>query len=199
MTITMIRHTVVAAVAGLFVLTAAPAATCADIVGTVSDTQGDPVESARIIVRNNAGKTVAQAQTDSQGRYRITGLPPGEYVYVLNPFDAGFKGGAAVSYLAPKGLTVSWKASPGAPAAAVAALGTANKVLAGGRTRPPTAFGSRLSADDDEDECCEEDDAQCCKGDDGGCEDAPVHKKKRRVGATDDDNDDNCPPTSGDE
>lgn len=98
---------------------------CADVVGSVSDTQAHPVVNVKISVRNTAGQVVGQAQTDAEGHYQIAGLASGTYKYVLDAGTSGFKGGEAVAYLGPKGLTINWKLSPTGPAIALASEGTA--------------------------------------------------------------------------
>ncbi len=112
------------AVTALFVLATASLALCADIGGTVSDTQGNPVQGVQITAQTPAGKVVAQAVTRANGKYQIGGLDPGTYDYALNPLQTGFKAGTAVSDLGPKGLTINWKLSGTAPAIALASEGT---------------------------------------------------------------------------
>jgi hypothetical protein len=112
------------AVIALLVSATASLALCADIVGTVSDTLGNPVRNVQITARTSAGKAVAQALTSADGRYQITSLNPGIYDYALNPLQTGFKAGSAVSYLNSKGLTINWKLSATATAIALASEGT---------------------------------------------------------------------------
>lgn len=126
----MMRKLLATMVAGLFVLAAASAALCADVVGTVSDVNAKPVPGIQIIVENAAGKIVGKILTDTKGYYRLTGLDPGKYTYVLDPQGTSFKGGSAVSYLGDKGLTIDWRVSAGAPPSAMAAEGTSNSLLA---------------------------------------------------------------------
>ena len=114
----------VTAITALLVLATASLALCADIVGTVSDTQGNPIPGIQITAQTPTGNVVSQGLTGANGKYQISGLDPGTYNYVLNPLQTGFKGGTAVSDLNSKGLTIDWKLSPTAPAIAMASEGT---------------------------------------------------------------------------
>jgi len=118
------RKLAVAAITALFVLATASLALCADIVGTVSDTQGNPVAGVQIAAQTVAGKVVAQVLTQADGKYKIPGLDTGTYDCKLNPLKTGFKGGNASAQLGSKGLTINWKLSPTAPAIALAGEGT---------------------------------------------------------------------------
>jgi hypothetical protein len=109
---------------GVFLLSTASLAFCADIVGTVLSDRGDPVQAVRIIAQTLAGKIVKQAVPDGSGKYQITGLDPGTYTYALDPLQTGFKGGTVVSYLGSKGMTINWKVSGSTPAIAFASEGT---------------------------------------------------------------------------
>lgn len=100
-------------------------ALCADIVGVVTDVQHQPVGGVQIVVRDAAGQSLGRAQTDAHGHYRITGLAPGAYDYVVDPLASGLKGGDAVARLGAAGLTVDWMLSSMAPAVALASEGTA--------------------------------------------------------------------------
>ncbi len=93
-------------------------ASCADLVGGVADTQARPIPDVKIVVNDMTGKVVGEAQTDSWGQYRIAGLRPGTYNYVLDPVTSGFKGGDAVAYLGPNGMTTNWNVSTTAPSVA---------------------------------------------------------------------------------
>jgi hypothetical protein len=110
---------------GLMVLgfTSQPA-WCASVVGAVADAQGHPVANVLIKVQNPAGKLISQATTDLKGQYKIAGLTPGKYEYLLDPGTTGFKPGSAVSYLDTNGMTINWKLSPNASAIALANQGT---------------------------------------------------------------------------
>lgn len=118
------RKLAVTAITALFVLATASLALSADIVGTVSDAQGNPIPGVQITAQTPTGSVISQVLTGANGKYQINGLDPGTYDYVLNPLRTGFKGGTAVSNLDPKGLTINWKLSPTAPAIAMASEGT---------------------------------------------------------------------------
>ena len=120
----MIRAITATATIGLLVLATASMALCADIVGTVSDTQGNPIQGVQITAQTRAGNVVGQAFSGANGKYQITGIDPGTYDYLLNPLNTGFKAGSGVSALNSKGLTINWKLSPTAPALALASEGT---------------------------------------------------------------------------
>jgi hypothetical protein len=122
------RKLVVTLLTGLSALAIAPLAFCANIVGTVSDAQGSPVQGVQIRVQNSAGKILANAQPDKDGHYQITGLDPGTYDYVLAPLGSAIKGGRVSSDLSAQGLTIDWKVSSANPAVALASEGA---VLAG--------------------------------------------------------------------
>jgi len=120
----MIRKVAATTIAGLLVVATASLALCAQVVGTVSDTQGNPVQGVQITAQTPAGKVLAQALSGANGQYQISGLNPGTYKYALNPLQTGFKAGTAVSDLGPKGLTINWTLSATVPAIALASEGT---------------------------------------------------------------------------
>jgi hypothetical protein len=124
----MMQKLAAPAVVVLFVLATASLALCADIVGTVSDIPGNPVQNVQITAQTSTGKVLAQALTSADGKYRISGLSPGTYGYSLNPLQSGFKGGTAVSYLDSKGLTINWKLSATALPVALASEGAEDKL-----------------------------------------------------------------------
>lgn len=103
---------------------------CADLVGIVADTQARPVANVRILVKNMGNNALSEAHSNASGRYKVTGLGPGVYTYALDPGASGFKGGDAVSYLGPKGLTIDWHLSAANAAVALASEGTGT-MLAG--------------------------------------------------------------------
>ena len=108
----------------------APRGFCADVVGVVADTQARPVANVRILVKNMGNNALSEAHSNANGRYKVTGLRPGVYTYTLDPGASGFKGGDAVSYLGPKGLTIDWHLSATNAAVALASEGTGT-MLAG--------------------------------------------------------------------
>jgi hypothetical protein len=98
---------------------------CADVVGSVTDTQGRPVAGAKILVKNMGNNVLSEAHSNSSGRYQLTGLTPGTYQYILFPVS-NFKGGDAVSYLSDKGLTIDWHVAGAAAAIAFASNGASS-------------------------------------------------------------------------
>jgi hypothetical protein len=56
-----------------------------DIAGTVTDsTNGQPLESAEVSVRNQSGSTVSRATTDGFGRFTVHNLPEGRYSLLVH-------------------------------------------------------------------------------------------------------------------
>jgi hypothetical protein len=110
-------------VAALVSILGIPRVFCADLAGTVVDTQRRPVANVKIVVMNPDNKVVSRAQSNSSGRYQVTGLASGKYKYVLDAAGSGFKGGDAVSYLGPQGLTIDWYVSQSGEATAFASNG----------------------------------------------------------------------------
>lgn len=108
----------------LFSAAGASAAWCADVVGVVGDAQHSPVAGVEISVKNSAGKFLAAARTDTDGRYQLSQLPQGTCTFTLDPRRSDFKGGDAVANLGPKGLTINWMISATTAAIAMATEGT---------------------------------------------------------------------------
>jgi hypothetical protein len=96
----------------------APPAWCADLVGTVSNSRGEPVPGISVTVVNSAGIDSGKAISDAHGRYAISNLAPGTY-------KLGSSGQWVMSYVGDRGLTVNWGLAPHAAAVAVASQGTA--------------------------------------------------------------------------
>lgn len=61
------------------ILFLAVAARAVDLTGTISDQNGDAIAGARVEARRLSSGTNLTAQTDISGKYRFTGLEPGEY------------------------------------------------------------------------------------------------------------------------
>src|ERR1700730_14002514 len=106
-------------------------ATCADIVGSVSDAKGYPIANVQITARTPADHITGQSVTDANGKYWIAGLNPDTYHYVLDPLRSGYKGGNAVSYLDSKGLILNWKISRTGQAIALASPGSSDLAFVG--------------------------------------------------------------------
>jgi hypothetical protein len=95
-----------------------------DIVGTVMDANGNPLQGLQIIVKAQNGQTMAgSAITNPQGQYQIGGLNSGLYNITLDPKGTNLTGQTVVSNLNGNGLTVNWAAAPGRQAIATAQPG----------------------------------------------------------------------------
>lgn len=131
----------------LFLLGLSPAAfsqQTAQIVGTVLDAQGNPVEGAEVVVQDpKTGNTLARATTNAKGEYKIYGLAPGRYNLRLNPMATGVEGQTvAVTVGVEEGLTVSWLVSTAITAIAAA---TPDVVVGGPLRLGTTGDGSGVS------------------------------------------------------
>jgi Carboxypeptidase regulatory-like domain len=126
----MKRLIMVAFGAAVLSIVGAGSVLCANVAGSVTDTEGRPVSGAKILVKNMGNSALSEAHSNGSGRYQVGGLTPGTYQYILFPVS-GFKGGDAVSYLGDKGLTIDWHVSGAAAAIAFASNGTGNNNSAG--------------------------------------------------------------------
>jgi len=69
---------------GFLLLVTAYSAFCADLVGIVSDPQGNPIAGVEIGVRDGTGKVVGKAITDATGHYTsMDGSPVARRVRIL--------------------------------------------------------------------------------------------------------------------
>lgn len=114
---------------------------CADLAGSIVDTQGHPVSGAKILIKNLGKSILSEAHSNGNGRYQVSGVAPGSYQYILFPVS-GFKGGDAVSYLSDKGLTIDWHVSGAAPAIAFASVGAGNSDTGPMAADDPYGFSS---------------------------------------------------------
>ncbi len=95
----------------------ASAAFCAQIVGVVKSDAGQPVQGIKINAIDAAsGKLAGDTLTGPDGRYSISGLAKGQYVFKLDPLATGFQPGDGVAYLGDDGLRVDWSVSASAVA-----------------------------------------------------------------------------------
>ena len=99
--------------------------TSASLVGTVTDTQGNPVTGVRIIVQDQSGKLLSEALSNAAGQYSLKNLPLGQYTLTLDPAKSGYLGETVVASLSGEGLTVNWIVSTSAKAIAIATQGIA--------------------------------------------------------------------------
>ena len=71
------------------------------ITGTVTDALGRPVEGATVALQNSAGKTVAKAQSDTAGRFRLAGVAPAVYAVIATM--TSFKPATAIVRVTARG------------------------------------------------------------------------------------------------
>ena len=93
----------------------------ANLVGTVLDAAGNPVQGIEITAKDPTGKIIGQSVTDAKGQYILKKLPVGEYDLTLDPKNTGYQGATVVTSMVKEGLTVNWTVSNTAPAVAIAA------------------------------------------------------------------------------
>jgi Carboxypeptidase regulatory-like domain len=104
------------ALAGMFAIMRATAASSADLVGHVASDGGGPVAGVEISIADSSGAAAGSVVSDADGSYEIRGLKPGIY-------KLGLKGQSVMSYVPKEGLTVNWGLSKTAPPLAIAKLG----------------------------------------------------------------------------
>ena len=123
------------------VVTTAPVALCADLVGRVLNNRGQAVSGVTVKVVNEKDIDVGKSISDASGAYAITNLSPGTYKLNIVP------GQWVMSYIGDKGLTVNWGLAPHSPPVAVATLGTAADVsaMSSVRSAPSGVAPSRIS------------------------------------------------------
>ena len=107
------------ALAGMFAIIRATAASSADLVGHIANEMGQPVAGVQVTVLGSAGASAGSAVSDAEGSYEIRGLKAGAYRLML-------KGETVVSYVPADGLTVNWGLSKTAPPLAIAKLGASS-------------------------------------------------------------------------
>lgn len=93
------------------------------LIGMVLDTSGNPVTSAKVIVKTVSGNPVGEASVNPQGRYRVSEIAPGRYHLTLASQRAAFPEETVVANVSADGLTVNWMVSAAA-AVAMAQSGT---------------------------------------------------------------------------
>jgi len=94
-----------------------------DIIGSVVDANGKPLQGAQVIVKAQNSQMTGAAITNQEGQYEIEGLNSGLYYITLDPKGTNLTGQTVVSNLNDNGLTVNWAASPGRQAIAIAQPG----------------------------------------------------------------------------
>jgi outer membrane receptor protein involved in Fe transport len=78
----------------------APAQDIGKVSGIISDAIGHPLSGATISIKDASGKVMASSQSNAQGHFTISGLPPG--VYVLTADKAAYKSSIKVINLVSK-------------------------------------------------------------------------------------------------
>ena len=127
-------------------LTIGPPASCADLVGRVLNSHGEPVSGVTVtIVKAAAEVDAGKGISDANGAYAISNLTPGTYKLNIVP------GQWVMSYIPEKGLTVNWGLAAHSPPVAVATLGTAAdssgaeaSKISHGESRPDTTGSGRV-------------------------------------------------------
>ena|SRR5271163_1191698 len=104
-------------IASIIMIGGAPA-WCADLVGTVFNSRGEPVPGVTVSVVNSAGAEAGKGVSDAHGRYAISNLVSGTY-------KLGSSGQWVMAYIGDRGLTVNWGLAPHSPPVAIASQGTA--------------------------------------------------------------------------
>jgi hypothetical protein len=142
------------AVLGFFAGSSSPALSreVANIVNTVRDTQGNPIQGMGISVHDTNGKVITRVVTNEEGRAVMEDLDQGQYQLALDPLMTGFQGGTVDVSLGTNGLVVNWTVSstslaatsvtPGSGAGGILGLGTTGSVIVGA----PTATGVGVGA-----------------------------------------------------
>jgi hypothetical protein len=123
-----------ALVTQIILISGAPAS-CADLVGRILNSRGEPVSGIQVSVIDSAGVDAGKAVSDARGAYAITNLAPGAY-------QLGCNAQWVMSYIGSGGLTVNWGLAPHSPPVAVASLGT----IADSSVTPGPAFSNISSA-----------------------------------------------------
>jgi hypothetical protein len=101
------------------ILNCGASAWCADLVGRVLNSHGEPVSGVTVSVVNAADVEAGKGVSNANGGYAISNLKPGAYKLNIVP------GQWLMSYIGENGLTVNWGLAPHSPPVAVATQGTA--------------------------------------------------------------------------
>ncbi len=113
-----------------FVVGISAAARAASVGGTVAGSQGQSVSGLTVIVKDASGHVVGQGAPGGSGVYDISGLPPGNYNFTLDPGSSGYQGQTVASYVGPDGICLNWGVSTTSPAIATAQPGSTCQPLA---------------------------------------------------------------------
>lgn len=125
-------------------------ALAADVVGSVTTVNGQPVVHAQVVVLNASGKVVATGITQADGTYSVTNLPPGDYTVKLagvtgsGPAAAG--GSEVEAQLQGAGQTINWVVGANGTALATQQAGLVNQPeVEAGLAGEPLPYGAGLT------------------------------------------------------
>jgi hypothetical protein len=122
---------IMASLMGLSLALAATTAYCANVAGTVLNSDRKPVQGLRANVLDKNGTVMGGAVSGAKGEYIIQGLADGAYRFALDTKMTNYQAGEpVVGIVTAKGLTLNWVVSPTAPPIALAQPGLGS-VLAG--------------------------------------------------------------------
>jgi len=111
---------------GLFalgLLMFAAQARSAEIAGSVTDTQNQPVTPAHVSVKDQAGNVIGKADADTNGNYSIGGIATGQYSVSLTLPGTKYQGQTVETGVPPEGLCIRWMVSQSASALATGRAG----------------------------------------------------------------------------
>lgn len=131
-------------------LAQATVALAADVVGSVTTINGQPIVNAQVVVLNASGKVVASGITRADGTYSVTNLPPGDYTVKLagvtgsGPAAAG--GSQVEAQLQGAGQTINWVVGANGMALATQQVGLVNQEpVEAGLVGGPLPYGAGVT------------------------------------------------------
>ena len=132
-------------------LTQAAVALAAEVVGSVTTVNGQPIVHAQVVVLNASGKVVASGITQADGTYSVTNLPPGDYTVKLagvsgsGPVAAG--GSQVEAQLQGAGQTINWVVGANGMALATQQVGLVNQApeVEAGLVGGPLPYGAGVT------------------------------------------------------
>src|SRR5690348_2969755 len=71
------------------------------VTGTVDDALGRPLKGADVELQDSAGRTIAKAKSDAEGRFTFAGVAPGVYAVVAK--ETSFKPATAIVSVTAQG------------------------------------------------------------------------------------------------
>lgn len=136
--------------AAAMLLAQASLALAAEVVGSVTTVNGQPIVHAQVLVLNASGKVVASGITQTDGTYSVTNLPPGDYTVKLagvtgsGPAAAG--GSQVEAQLQGAGQTINWVVGANGMALATQQVGLVNQPeVEAGLVGGPLPYGAGLT------------------------------------------------------